>query len=153
MEIRDQCIQHLETISGIYEYLSIVTAGLYHALLVRGTLHGTAAGGTHADHTTTLSLRLIDCVRCFLRHLIILGMHMMLQHIFFLHRAESPQSHMQGHISDLNALVRDLLQKFPGKMETRCRRCRRALIFCINGLITVLILQFMSDIRRQGHLA
>ena len=28
MEIRDQCIQHLETISGIYEYLSIVTAGL-----------------------------------------------------------------------------------------------------------------------------
>ena len=90
MEIRDQCIQHLETISGIYENLSIVTAGLYHALLVRGTLHGTAAGGTHADHTTTISLRLIDRVRCFLRHLIILGMHMMLQHIFFLHRAESP---------------------------------------------------------------
>ena len=121
-------------------------------MLVRSTLHGTAAGSTHADYTTTHSLRLIDRVRCFLRHLIILGMHMMLQHVFFLHRTESSQSHMQGHISDLNTLVRDLLQQFPGKMESRRRRCRRAFIFCINGLITVFILQFMSDIRRQGHL-
>ena len=35
-----------------------------------------------------------------------------------------------------------------------CRRCsRRSLIFRIYSLITVFILQFVSDIRRQRHLS
>ena len=153
MEIRDQCIQHLETISGINEYLGIVTAGLYHALLVRCALHGTATGGTHADHTPTIFLCLIDGVRRFFRHLIILRMHMMLQYVLFLYRSESSQSHMQCHISDLNAFVRNLLQQFLRKMQSRRRCCCGAFIFGINGLITILILQLMGYVRRQGHLS
>ena len=54
-------------------------------------------------------------------------------------------------MSHFHAHILNFLQQFRCKMQP-CRRCRRrAFMFCINGLISVFILQFMGDIRRQGH--
>ena len=38
-------------------------------------------------------------------------------------------------------------------MQTCGRCCRRSVIFGIDRLIAVLILEFVCDIRRQGHLS
>ena len=78
---------------------------------------------------------------------------MVLGHILHLHGAESSKTHMKSDMSDIDALGPDLLQKLRREMKACCGSSRGAVMLCINGLVTVLVLQLMSDIGRQGHLA
>ena len=80
-------------------------------------------------------------------------MHVMLQYILHLHRTEGSKSHMEGHSGNLHSLCLNLLQQFIGEMKTGRRCSRRTVMLCIDGLITVLILQHMGNVGGQRHLA
>ena len=77
---------------------------------------------------------------------------MVLQNIFLLDRPEGSQSHMERHVGDIHAFLRNLLQQLRGEMQSGSRRRRRSLVLRIDRLITVLVLQFMCDIRWKRHL-
>ena len=78
---------------------------------------------------------------------------MVVLNILHLNRAECTQTHMEGHVGNLHSHALDLSQKLLCKMQTRRRRCRGAFMSGIHGLVAVLILQLVRNIRRQGHLA
>ena len=78
---------------------------------------------------------------------------MMFCDIFHLHRTERSKPHMQSDIGKPYPFFFDLFQQFLCKMQPCCRRRRRPFVFGVYGLIPVLILQLMSDVRRQRHLS
>ena len=80
-------------------------------------------------------------------------MHVMFQNIRYFHRTERAKSHMQSHTGNLHPLLFNLPKKLFGKMKPCCRSCTRPILSCIYGLVTVLVLQFMGNIRRQRHLS
>ena len=152
MEICNQLIKHLELISGINKDFGIVISRNHFTGLISSTFYGTAACGSDTDYLSTCFLCAVNDICCLSCHLIKFRMHMMVENIVFLDRSESPQSHMKRDIGNLYALFLDLFQKLLCKVESCCRRCRRTFILGIHSLITVLILQFMCNIRRQWHL-
>ena len=77
----------------------------------------------------------------------------MLFHIIYLYRTEGSQTYMKGHVGNVNPFFLYFFQKLLCEMQTCSRCCGRAFVFGIYGLITVLVFQFMGDIRRQRHLA
>ena len=109
MEIGDQGVQYLEAVARIDKNIRVVAAFLQMAVFIAGALHGAAAGGTHADHPVAVLLRPVDFLRRFRAHLIVFGMHVVLLHVFHLHRAEGAKAHMQGHIGQIHAHVLNLL--------------------------------------------
>ena len=109
MEVGDQSVQHLEAIARIDKNVRVVTAFLQMAVFIAGAFHGAAAGGTHADNPVAALLCPVDLFRRFRAHLIIFGMHVMLLHVFHLHRPEGTESHMQGHIGQIHTHVLNLL--------------------------------------------
>ena len=80
-------------------------------------------------------------------------MHVMVLDLIRLDRTERAKSHMEGDSYDIDPLIFYLGKKLIGKMKPRRRSCCRPFIFRIYGLIAVLILKFVLDIRRKGHLS
>ena len=76
---------------------------------------------------------------------------MMLLQVFHLYRTEGPQPYMKGHIGNINPLLLQLLQKLLCKMKPCGGRCSRSLVPGINSLVTVLVLELMGNVGRQGH--
>ena len=74
-------------------------------------------------------------------------MHVMLQNVIYLNRAEGSKSYMQCNSGNIYAFFLDLLQQFRCKMQSRCRCSRRSGMLGIYSLVTVLILQLMRDVR------
>ncbi|MPM81411.1 hypothetical protein SDC9_128464 [bioreactor metagenome] len=73
--------------------------------------------------------------------------------LVLLHGAEGAKAHVERHVPNSYPLGDDLLQKLLGKVEAR-RGCGGAAQFPgVNGLIPLPVLQFLSDIGRQGHFA
>ena len=77
----------------------------------------------------------------------------MLFYIIYFNRAESSKTYVKSYMGNIYALGFHLFQKFFGEMQTCCRSCCGTLILCINSLVAILILLFMSDIWRQRHLS
>ena len=65
---------------------------------------------------------------------------MVLQHILHLHRTERAKSYMQRHMGNLHTHVLNLGQKLFREMQSCCRSCRGAVMLCVYGLVTVLVL-------------
>lgn len=70
-------------------------------------------------------------------------MHMMLRNVFDLHRAEGTESDMKSDLCNIYSHRTDFFQQFRCKMKPggRCR-CG-TFIFCVDGLVTVFIFEFM----------
>ena len=81
-------------------------------------------------------------------------MHMMLFDIFNLNRTEGSDSHMKRYISKFHAFCLCFFKQLRRKVKSCCRRCNRAFVFCIHGLVSVLILRIVVafNIRRKRHL-
>ena len=58
---------------------------------------------------------------------------------------------MEQHFFDLDTILAQRLEQLSGKMQACCWRCCGTVHFCINGLVTVLILELLVDIRWQRH--
>ncbi len=80
-------------------------------------------------------------------------MHGVFFDVIDLDRPEGPQSHVKGHKAGFYTHCPDLFEKSGGKMQTRCRRCRGALVFCVYGLVAVPVPELMGDVRGKRHLA
>ena len=74
-------------------------------------------------------------------------------HVIYFDRAESSETYMKSHMSDIDAFFLYFFKKLFSKVQSCCRCCCGAFVLCINCLITVLIFQFMCNIRRQRHFA
>ena len=60
---------------------------------------------------------------------------------------------MESYLAVANTLRLDSLKQLVGEMQTCGGSCCRALLFCIYGLIVVLIFKLLGDIGRQRHIA
>ena len=109
MEVRDQCIDYLELVTRIDEDICPATLLGKGAILCRCRLKCSRRRRSNSDDSVSGRLGRIDHVRRFLRHLVILGMHVMLEDILHLHRTESAKSHMKGHFCDIHSHITNLL--------------------------------------------
>ena len=104
VKIGNQAVQHFETVSGINEDFGISAACLQEPVFIRCAFHRSAACGSHTNHPAAASFCFINRLRRLSGYLIILGMHVMLQNILDLYRAESAKAHMKCHIGQLYPL-------------------------------------------------
>ena len=75
----------------------------------------------------------------------------MILDILLFHRAKSAQPHMERHIRQLYAFLRDRVKQLPGKVQP-CRGCGGAAhVPGVNGLVAFAVPEFLLDIGRQGH--
>ena len=65
---------------------------------------------------------------------------------FLLDWTEGPEPYMQGYKSDAYPFLPDTFKQFFGKMKSRRGRRGRTRVLGVNGLITVLIFQALSDL-------
>lgn len=153
MEIRNQVIQYFKLISRINKNLCVSTSSLYDSVLVCCTFDGSAACCSYADDSAACCLGIINQLRSFRCHLIEFGMHMMLQYVLFLNRSECSQSYMQCHICDFTPFSATCASSSLVKCSPAVGAAAEPSYFAYTGLITVLILKFMCNVRRKWHLA
>ena len=77
----------------------------------------------------------------------------MVLNVVHLDRPEGAEAHMQCNVGQFYTHVLDLFQQFRGKVQPRCGSGGRAGDLGIDRLIPFLILQFLFNIRWQGHTA
>ena len=152
MEIGNQAVNNLKLISRINKYLGPAAAGFYCTIFCPDRFQCTCTCRTDCNNLSAVFARRINLVCCFLCHRIKFWMHMMLQNVFCLYRTERSKSDMQRDTGNFNTLLLYPFQQFFCKMKTRCRCRCRTFMLCINGLVTVLILQTVCDIRWKRHL-
>lgn len=150
VEVGNQAVYDLEPVTGIDENIGPAASRLSDAVLCGGGLQRTEARSSDGNDLPAFFLCLIDESGLILLHHIELRVHMVLGHILHLYGAESSKTHMKSDMSDIDALGPDLLQKLRREMKACCGSSRGAVMLCINGLVTVLVLQLMGDIGRQG---
>ena len=153
VEIRDQAVQDLEPVPRIDKDTGPVALRVDDALVIRRGLDGPAAGGADADDPAARSLHRVDPIRRVLGDDIELRVHVVLQDVLLLHRAESSETHVERDMNDVNAHFFDLLQEFLREMQARCR-CRGAsVVLSVDRLIAVPVLQLVGDVGRKRHLS
>ena len=82
-----------------------------------------------------------------------LRVHMMLLDVIRLDGAEGAEADMERDKAYPDAFFFDLFKQLGGEMQTRRGRCGAALLLGVDSLVSVLILESLGDIMRQGHLA
>ena len=153
MEVGDQGVRHLEAVAGIDEDIRPSGAGLHGAVLLCPGFHRAAGGGAHADDAPAIGTGTVDEVGCLLGDDAVLAVHLMLGDFVLLHRTEGAKAHVQRHIANANAHGLHLFQQLLRKMQAR-RGCGGAAHHLgIHRLVALAILQFLLDIRWQGHFA
>lgn len=80
-------------------------------------------------------------------------MHMVIQNIIRFYRTESSKSDMKRYMRNLHTFCFDFFQKLRCKMQSCRRSSRRSGMLCIHGLVTILVLQLVGDVRRKRHLS
>ena len=153
MKVRDQRIHGTKTVTRINENRSIITAGMYCPVFIRRAFDRPAAGRADTDDAMPLLMGPVDQL-CRLRgNIVPLRVHDVFLHVVHFYRPECTQAHMQGHKADIDSHVPDLPQKFRREMQSGGGSRRGSLIFRVNSLIAVPVLQSVSDIRRKRHLS
>ena len=153
MEIGDEAVQGLELVAWIDENVGPSGALLQGAVLCRPALNGTAGGGAHADHPAALGFGAVDDLGGLGGDHAVLGVHLVVQDVLLLHRAEGAQAHMEGHIGQTHPHVLHLLQKLLGEVEAGGGGGGGAHLPGVDGLVPLRVVELGLDIGRQGHFA
>lgn len=135
-----QGIDTFEPVSRIDEYLGPAACCFYDSILSCCGFQCTTAGSSHRDHSATIFLCVIDQFCLIFLDNIEFRMHMMFLYIIHFNRTESSKTYMKGDMCDVHTHLFYLLQKFRCKMQSGSGCGRRSFVFCIYGLIAVLIL-------------
>ena len=153
VEVGDEGVRHLEAVARIDKDIRPAGAGPHGAVLPHPGFYRAAGGGAHADDAPAIGTGTVDEVGCLLGDDAVLAVHLMLGDFVLLHRTEGAKAHVQRHIANANAHGLHLFQQLLRKMQAR-RGCGGAAHHLgIHRLVALAILQFLLDIRRQGHFA
>jgi len=153
VEVCDQGIDHFEMIARIDKDFCPSASGFQNSIFSCCRFQCSAACGSYCYYTFTCLLCVIDQLCLILLYYVEFGMHMVAFHVIYFDRAESSETYMKSHMSDIDAFFLYFFKKLFSKVQSCCRCCCGAFVLCINCLITVLIFQFMCNIRRQRHFA
>ena len=80
-------------------------------------------------------------------------MHGVVGDLLLLHGAEGAKPHMKCNVSHLYTRLLHTVQKLRGEVQPRRGCRRRAVDLGVHRLVSLLILQLLLDIGRQGHFA
>ena len=153
MEVCDQAVQYLEFIARIDEDFCPSAAFFKLSIFICCGFYRSAACRSDADYPVSALFCAVDllCLRCL--DPVKFRMHMVIQNVVCLYRTEGSKPDMKCYMCDLHSFCLDFFQKLRCKMKSCRRSSRRSGMFCIHGLVTVLVLQLMGNIRRKRHLS
>ena len=123
MEIGDKSVYALELIGRVDEYIRISVVFGNIAVKSSDAFKSAAGSGADSDNSAALCLCLIDEVGSFLRQMIVLAVHFVVEDIILLDRAESAKTDVQGNESSLYATGAEVIQHFGSEVQTGSRRC------------------------------
>ena len=109
MEVGNQAVQNAEAITGVDEDFGVAALRAQCSVLIRRGFEGAAARRADTYNATARRLCAVHSLCGFLAHHIELLVHMVLQNVLLLHRAEGAESHVEGHTHNDNALLRKTL--------------------------------------------
>ncbi len=140
MKISYKRIDAFEFIRRIQKYVGIRFGRLQKPVFVRRALQRPHGRSAYGDNAPSFFFRAVYYLRRLLAYLKVFFMHMVLFHVFFLYGSERSESHVQQNFRDLNAFILYFVQKIFSKVKPCCRRRRRPVHFCVDGLIAIFIL-------------
>ena len=152
MKIRHESVEHLEFIAGIDENIGEAFAGLDFAVFRRDAFERPAGGGANRDNPAAVCLCLPNQFGGFFGNFVVLAVHFVAGHVVHLDRTEGAETDVQGNVGDFHALLTDSVHQLLGEMQAGSRRGSGAELMAVDCLIALLVLQFLGDIGRQGHL-
>ena len=81
-----------------------------------------------------------------------LHVHLVIQDVILLYRAERAETNVQRNIRGIHSLIGELFKHLVCEVQTCCRRCRRACLTAVDGVVAVVLFQLCGDVGRQRHL-
>ena len=153
MEIGYKPFDALEFVRRINEYARVARLRFYESVFVRNRFESSHARRSHGDNSSAFSFRLVDFFRVLLVYHVILGVHFMMLEVVRFDGAESSQPHVELHFGEFHALGFEFVDEPQREMKPRGGRGSRTFLLAINRLITVLVLEFLVNIRRERHFA
>ena len=82
--------------------------------------------------------------------LIILSMHHMVKNVVSFNWPECSEADVQSDFNNIDTFLTQQIEQFRGKVQACSRGCSRSVKFSIDSLVSLAILKFFVDIRRQG---
>ena len=153
VEVGDKAVDALKFIAGVDEDIRPAVVLAYAASESRHGFKGAAAGGADGEYPASARLSLVDYRGGLGGQVVVLRVHMMLLDVIRLDGAEGAEADMERDETYPDAFFFDLFKQLGCEMQTRRGRCGAALLLGVDGLVSVLILESLGDIMRQGHLA
>ena len=124
---------------------------MQHAVLVGRAFERPAGGGAHGDDAAAARLGAVDDRGGLLRDADVFAVHFMRGQVVLLHGAEGPDADVQQHAGDVHAAILDAREQLVGEVQAGRRRGGAAGVFRIDGLVAVVVLEPLGDVRRQRH--
>lgn len=143
MEVCDKSVDDLEFVAGVNENIGVALVLVHILKECAHTFKSTAGGGSHGNYTAALSLGLFDKLRRFLWQMIMLGVHLVFEHLVLLYGTECAKSYMKCDECGVYSPGTQVVKHFICKVQSCGGSCGRAKLVGIYCLIALLILQLL----------
>ena len=148
MEVGYQSIYKTVFITGVNEDLGKVTACFHHAICTCG-FQSAYCSSTYGNDASTFSFRLVNGSSSFFAYSVELSVHLVVFDFFRTYGTESAKANVQGNENFFAAFILNFLQHFFSEMQACSRSSSTTTFTTVNCLVTLLIFQRCSNIRRQ----
>ena len=153
MEVGDDGVDDLEVVAGVDE--DVGPAALAGDLVsgCGGGLEGADARRADGDDAVAGLLGLHDELGCLVGDAVVLLVHLVLLDVVDADGAEGAEADMQGDEAEVDAHLAQLLHLLFGEVQAGGRGGGGALFAVVDGLVALLVLEFLVDVGRQRRLA
>ena len=153
VEVRDDGIDDLEVIAGVDEDAGPAALAGDLVLGGGGGLEGADARRADGDDAVAGLLRRHDELGGLVGDAVVLLVHLVLLDVVDAHGAEGAEADVQGDEAEVDAHLAQFLHLLFGEVQAGGRGGGGALLAVVDGLIALLVLEFLVDVGRQRRLA
>ena len=140
MKVGYQGIYRFELVPGVYEDVGIPRTRLYGAVFFGDGLKHAYGRSADADHSSALFFRFGYDDGVLFVDAVILAVHFVIEHVFFLDWSESAKPDVEQDGRYLHAFRAYFVEQLGREMQSCGRSSRRAVRLAVHGLVSVLVL-------------
>ena len=152
MEVSYQSIYKAVFVTGVNEDLGKITACFHHTIRTC-RFQSAYCSSTYGNNASTFGFRLVNGSSSFFTYGVELSVHLVVFDFFRTYGTEGTKTNVQGNENFFAAFILNFLQHLFGEMQACSRSSSTTAFTTVNGLVTLLIFQRCSNVRRQRSFA